>query len=112
MYNLTVLTDVVEDVPEISLDDIYSMLQELSSDVAGLKSRISAVEDAITALQDMLADKLDLLLETLQNMPQYDQLQIIIAFLFMLVGFELMRLLRGWTGWFKKTGGSGNGNAD
>ena len=56
-------------------------------------------------LQELIGDKLDSFLETLQDMPQYRQLEIIIAFLLMLVFFELMRLLKSWTSSFRMKGG-------
>jgi len=109
---------VAEDaaVTEKTLDDVYAILQEVSADLSGLNNRISSLEASVSEFQSlvldkfdlmhkMLSDKLDMIEKTLEQMPQYSQMQYITAFLFMLVCFEFMRLVRGWTSYGKKKRG-------
>lgn len=103
MLDSELLVDEV--VSEITLDEVYSMFMDLSSDLSGLKSQVMTLQNEVVDLQELILQKFDVLLQTLENMPQYDQLQIIIALLFMLVCFELMRMVRGWTNSFKLKGG-------
>ena len=106
MKILNAETAVEEIVSEKTLDDLYTLVMDLSSDVSGLKRQVLVLQEDVVNLQEIISQKLDVINETLQNMPEYGQLEIIIAFLLMLVCFELMRLIRGWTNSFKLKGGN------
>lgn len=75
-------TEVMEEVLQYNLDDIYHVLSECSDKLG------------------ILSDKLDVLQETgteLLQLLQNSFLDSIAALLLILVGFEIMRLVRGWT---------------
>ena len=98
---LTEATEELEVVSEKTLDDIYFMLQEISADISILQDKVTGIDAAVENLQSAVLDKLDELLAVLQSIPQYEQIEYIIALLFMLVAFELMRLVKSWSNWHK-----------
>ena len=98
----TIIEDVVS---EITMDDLYFMLIEILESMSGIRSQIQALQDELVILQELVSQKFDMLYEVLEIVPEYNQLEIVIAFLFILVCFELMRLVRGWTNSFRLKGG-------
>lgn len=97
---------VVEDiVSEITLDDIYAAVMDLSTDLSGLRNQVSVLQEEVVKLQELVSEKFDMLQETLHNMPQYEQMEIVIAFLLILVCFEFIRLVKNWTSSFRLRGG-------
>ena len=95
---------VEEVVSEITLEDVYELLEYISEDISGLKSQFLYLQDEVINLQELVSQKFDVLQQTVEIMPEYNQVQYIIAFLLMLVCFELMKLVRGWTNSFKLKG--------
>lgn len=75
-------TEVMEDVLQYNLDDIYHVLSECSDKLGEISSKLDALQEIGTEL-----------LQLLQN----SFLDSIAALLLILVGFEIMRLVRGWT---------------
>lgn len=119
MFRKILLAEIPADgaVSEKTLEDIYAQLEALKTDVSMIESKLFYLEEAVHEFQTAVLDKLDviqtavmekfdMLQETLQGMPKFDQAENITALLFMLVCFELMRLLKGWTKWHKMKGGS------
>lgn len=117
------LEDVFAKLEVISseVSGMKSRIVTLESDLSLLRSELSeklefmqlALSDKLDSLQTALVDKLellradvaeklDLMLEKAELMPQAEQVDYIVAFLFMLVCFELMRLVRNWTKWYRK----------
>lgn len=88
MFDILILTstengtEVMEDVQQYKLDDIYHVLSECSDKLGEISSKLDALQETGTEL-----------LQLLQN----SFLDSIAALLLILVGFEIMRLVRGWT---------------
>ena len=98
---------VIEEVTsEITLDDLYGVLMEISETMSGIRNQVYALQDEVVVLQEIVSQKFDMLQAIFEKLPEYNQLQTVVAFLFMLVCFELMRLVRGWTNSFKLKGGN------
>lgn len=75
-------TEIAEDVYEYSIDDVYRILSSISD-------KLDNVSGQLTSLQEIGSDMLQLL--------QGSYLDSVAALLLILVGFEIMRLVRGWT---------------
>lgn len=98
-------TEVEDVVVERSLNDIYDLILDLSSDISGIKKHMSLLREELAAFQELISEKLDLMYKQMKQMPEYDQMEIVIAFLLMIVFLELMRLLKSWTNSFRMRGG-------
>lgn len=96
MSKLIFLTEAVLEEEE----DLYVLVQKLQSDVSGLKSQLASVNTNSLDLLDVTGDISD----KLQQYPTAEQMDYVIAFLFMLVCFELMRLVYRWTKSYKYRG--------
>lgn len=79
---MEVLDTVVEEVLQYNLDDVYRVLSDCSD-------KLGDISDKLDALQEIGTELLQLL--------QSSFLDSIAALLLILVGFEIMRLVRGWT---------------
>lgn len=79
---MTILTNVV---PDTTVEDLFPILEKLQSEVSGLSTQISSlqIEDSITSLETAVVERLDY----------------VIAFLFLLVCFELLRFVHRLTDW-------------
>lgn len=77
-----VIEEVVEEISEYNLDDIYHVLSDCSDKLGEISGKLDALQET--------GEKL---LQLLQN----SFLDSIAALLLILVGFEIMRLVRGWT---------------
>ena len=106
MMLLDAETVIEEVISEITLDDVYSVLMEISENISRIRNQVYVLQDEIIVLQEIISQKFDMLQEMFDKLPEYNQLQTIIAFLFILVCFELKRLIRGWTNSFKLKGGN------
>ena len=87
---------------DLTLEEAYAMIDELEEDLSGLGIRMSAMESDVSGMQSEMAENMGLVLEKLELAPRAEQVDYIVAFLFMLVCFELMRLVRNWTKWHRK----------
>ena len=76
------ITEVVEEVIEYDITDVYLLLEEISD-------KLGLMNDKLDGLQETGSGILQLL--------QSSFLDSVVAFLFILVCFEIMRLVRGWT---------------
>lgn len=79
---MEVVEEVVEEVFQYNTDDIYQVLLEISD-------KLGLINDKLDGLQETGSGILLLL--------QSSFLDAAVAFLFILVCFEIMRLVRGWT---------------
>lgn len=79
---MTIVTDIV---PDTTVEDLFPILEKLQSEVSGLSTQISSlqIEDSITSLETAVVERLDY----------------VIAFLFLLVCFELFRFVHRLTDW-------------
>ena len=75
-------TEVVEEVLQYTTDDIYQVLLEISDKLGMMNDKIDGLQETGNGI-----------LQLLQN----SFLDSVVAFLFILVCFEIMRLVRGWT---------------
>ena len=77
-----VIEEIVEELPEHNLDDIYRVLSACSDKLGDISAKLDTLQE--------IGEKL---LQLLQS----SFLDSIAALLLILVGFEIMRLVRGWT---------------
>lgn len=75
-------TEVIEEVLEHNLDDIYRVLDGISDKLSDISQQLDNFQEIGTGILDVL---------------QSSRLNSIAALLLILVGFEIMRLVRGWT---------------
>lgn len=75
-------TEVIEEVLEHNLDDIYRVLDGISDKLGDISQQLDNLQEIGTGILDVL---------------QNSRLSSIAALLLILVGFEIMRLVRGWT---------------
>ena len=75
-------TEVIEEVLEHDLDDIYRVLDSISDKLSDISLQLDSLQEIGTGILDVL---------------QSSYLSSVAALLLMLVGFEIMRLVRGWT---------------
>lgn len=75
-------TEIVEEVFQYTTDDIYQVLLEISDKLGLMNDKLDGLQETGTGI-----------LQLLQN----SFLDSVVAFLFILVCFEIMRLVRGWT---------------
>ena len=73
--------EIIEEVLQYNTDDIYNMLQTLSGQLSELNNNLDSLELIGTQILQFL---------------QESYLDSIAALLLILVGFECMRLVRGW----------------
>lgn len=73
--------EVIEEVLQYNLDDVYVLLQEISGELSNINSNLNSLE---------------LLGEKMLQLLQESFLDSIAALLLILVGFEILRLVRGW----------------
>ena len=76
------ITEVVEEVIEYDITDVYLLLEEISDKLGLMNDKLDGLQETGTGI-----------LQLLQN----SFLDSVVAFLFILVCFEIMRLVRGWT---------------
>ncbi len=84
--------EIVEEILEHNMDDVYRVL-------AGISDKLSDISVQMDELKETSAGILQVL--------QSSFLDTIAAFLLILVGFEIMRLVRGWI-----KGGRNNGHTN
>lgn len=77
-----VVEEVLEEVLQYTTDDIYQVLLEISDKLGMMNDKIDGLQETGNGI-----------LQLLQN----SFLDSVVAFLFILVCFEIMRLVRGWT---------------
>ena len=76
-----VIEEVVKDVLQYNLDDIYRVLSDCSDKLEEISGKLDVLQETGTDLLQLL---------------QSSFLDSIAALLLILVGFEIMRLVRGW----------------
>ena len=79
---LEVIEEVAEEISEYNLDDIYRVLSACSDELGDISGQLDALQETGEKLLQLL---------------QSSFLDSIAALLLILVGFEIMRLVRGWT---------------
>lgn len=110
-----VMEEVVEEVTEVT-QTIVQCGCNTESVVAALDV-VSLKLDTVTTKLDTVAAKLDTVVEHLVTLQEteknildylYDDIANIVALLLILVGFEIMRLVKGW---YNPIGGKRNGRS-
>lgn len=86
-----IVEEIVETVAEHNVDDIYELLSGISGQLSSISGHLSDISKTGKSILQLLNDS---------------YLDSIAALLLILVGFEIMRIVRGWVKGEQKIGNS------
>ena len=77
-----VIEDVVEEIIEYDINDCYKILEKISNKLTVISDQLDDLQETGTGILQLLQDSF---------------LESLVAFLFILVCYETMKMVRGWT---------------